>query len=256
VKVTARAHRQPRCAARRPPHAHQRTSRATAGRRRQRRRSRRRATVRNAPMNHFTAISARLLRLVRHLRHGAEPLRASRRQHRRAQRPARPQRRRHPHRHDPGAAQRQERGEGAALATTPRWRRASKSFTLSEKTFQSNTLPEGRHPQGIGLQRRGQAELDLGSARQHRRRRHRRAAERQPRDRRHAQRHRQRRDPHAAHQRHSCARSTSRPTTRSARAQVADARISITGEGANTRQVTRGPVGQLFDTLVWAAWPF
>jgi flagellar L-ring protein precursor FlgH len=39
-------------------------------------------------------------------------------------------------------------------------------------------------------------------------------------------------------------------------AQVADARISITGEGANTRQVTRGPVGQLFDVLVWAAWPF
>lgn len=39
-------------------------------------------------------------------------------------------------------------------------------------------------------------------------------------------------------------------------AQVADARISITGEGANTRQVTRGPVGKLFDTLVWAVWPF
>lgn len=39
-------------------------------------------------------------------------------------------------------------------------------------------------------------------------------------------------------------------------AQVADARIAITGEGANTRQVTRGPVGQLFDVLVWAAWPF
>ena len=39
-------------------------------------------------------------------------------------------------------------------------------------------------------------------------------------------------------------------------AQVADARISIQGEGANTRQVTRGPVGQLFDTLIWAAWPF
>ena len=27
-------------------------------------------------------------------------------------------------------------------------------------------------------------------------------------------------------------------------------------EGANTRQVTRGPIGQLFDTLVWVAWPF
>ena len=39
-------------------------------------------------------------------------------------------------------------------------------------------------------------------------------------------------------------------------AQVADARIAITGDGANTRQVTRGPVGQLFDTLVWAVWPF
>mgnify|MGYP002624444150 FL=1 len=39
-------------------------------------------------------------------------------------------------------------------------------------------------------------------------------------------------------------------------AQVADARIAITGDGGNTRQVTRGPVGQLFDTLIWAAWPF
>ena len=39
-------------------------------------------------------------------------------------------------------------------------------------------------------------------------------------------------------------------------AQVADARIAITGEGASTRQVTKGPVGQLFDTLIWAAWPF
>jgi flagellar L-ring protein FlgH len=39
-------------------------------------------------------------------------------------------------------------------------------------------------------------------------------------------------------------------------ALVADARISIAGEGGNTRQVTRGPVGQLFDTLIWAAWPF
>lgn len=37
---------------------------------------------------------------------------------------------------------------------------------------------------------------------------------------------------------------------------VADARISISGEGASTRQVTKGPVGQLFDTLIWAAWPF
>lgn len=39
-------------------------------------------------------------------------------------------------------------------------------------------------------------------------------------------------------------------------AQVADARIAITGEGASTRQLTKGPVGQLFDTLIWAAWPF
>ncbi|MEO6594065.1 MAG: flagellar basal body L-ring protein FlgH [Planctomycetota bacterium] len=39
-------------------------------------------------------------------------------------------------------------------------------------------------------------------------------------------------------------------------AQVADARIAIAGDGANTRQVTKGPIGQLFDTLIWAAWPF
>ncbi len=38
--------------------------------------------------------------------------------------------------------------------------------------------------------------------------------------------------------------------------QVADARIAISGDGANTRQVTRGPVGQLFDTILWAVWPF
>jgi len=37
---------------------------------------------------------------------------------------------------------------------------------------------------------------------------------------------------------------------------VADARIAILGEGANTRSVTKGPVGRLFDTLIWAAWPF
>ena len=46
------------------------------------------------------------------------------------------------------------------------------------------------------------------------------------------------------------------PTNSVTSSQVADARISIKGSGANTRQVTRGPVGQLFDTLVWAAWPF
>ena len=38
--------------------------------------------------------------------------------------------------------------------------------------------------------------------------------------------------------------------------QVADARVAITGEGANTRSVTRGPIGTLVDTLIWAAWPF
>ena len=38
--------------------------------------------------------------------------------------------------------------------------------------------------------------------------------------------------------------------------QVADARISIMGEGASTRQVTRGPIGELFDVLLWAVWPF
>lgn len=46
------------------------------------------------------------------------------------------------------------------------------------------------------------------------------------------------------------------PTNTVSSAQVADARISITGEGGNTRQVTRGPVGALFDTLIWAVWPF
>lgn len=39
-------------------------------------------------------------------------------------------------------------------------------------------------------------------------------------------------------------------------AQVADARIAITGEGGATRAVTKGPMGKLFDTLIWAAWPF
>ena len=34
---------------------------------------------------------------------------------------------------------------------------------------------------------------------------------------------------------------------------VADARVSITGEGANTRMTTMGPVGRFFDTLMWAA---
>jgi flagellar L-ring protein precursor FlgH len=39
-------------------------------------------------------------------------------------------------------------------------------------------------------------------------------------------------------------------------AQVADARVAISGEGASNRTVTRGPLGTLFDTLIWAAWPF
>jgi flagellar L-ring protein precursor FlgH len=39
-------------------------------------------------------------------------------------------------------------------------------------------------------------------------------------------------------------------------AQVADARLSITGEGANTRVNTRGPIASLWDTLIWAVWPF
>lgn len=38
--------------------------------------------------------------------------------------------------------------------------------------------------------------------------------------------------------------------------QVADARLSITGEGGNTRVTSRGPVAALFDTLVWIVWPF
>jgi flagellar L-ring protein precursor FlgH len=46
------------------------------------------------------------------------------------------------------------------------------------------------------------------------------------------------------------------PTNTVGSAQVADARIAITGEGGNTRQVTRGPVGQVFDTLFWVVWPF
>jgi flagellar L-ring protein precursor FlgH len=39
-------------------------------------------------------------------------------------------------------------------------------------------------------------------------------------------------------------------------ALVADARVAIVGNGASTHQTTRGPVGALFDTLLWAAWPF
>jgi flagellar L-ring protein precursor FlgH len=37
---------------------------------------------------------------------------------------------------------------------------------------------------------------------------------------------------------------------------VADARISVQGEGASTRHLTKGPVGTLFDTMFWALWPF
>lgn len=38
--------------------------------------------------------------------------------------------------------------------------------------------------------------------------------------------------------------------------QVADARVSLTGEGGNTHYVTKGPMGAFFEALVWAAWPF
>ena len=41
-----------------------------------------------------------------------------------------------------------------------------------------------------------------------------------------------------------------------ASSMVADARVAITGDGANTRATTKGPVGRFFDTLIWAAWPF
>jgi flagellar L-ring protein precursor FlgH len=37
---------------------------------------------------------------------------------------------------------------------------------------------------------------------------------------------------------------------------VADARVAITSVGGNARTTTRGPIGTVFDTLVWAAWPF
>ena len=37
---------------------------------------------------------------------------------------------------------------------------------------------------------------------------------------------------------------------------VADARISLTGNGANTNYTSRGPIGAFFDTLIWVAWPF
>ncbi|MEZ5966729.1 MAG: flagellar basal body L-ring protein FlgH [Planctomycetota bacterium] len=37
---------------------------------------------------------------------------------------------------------------------------------------------------------------------------------------------------------------------------VADARISIQGEGGSTRHTTKGPVGALFETMFWALWPF
>ena len=39
-------------------------------------------------------------------------------------------------------------------------------------------------------------------------------------------------------------------------AQVADARIALSSEGGNARTTTRGPVATVFDTLMWAAWPF
>lgn len=37
---------------------------------------------------------------------------------------------------------------------------------------------------------------------------------------------------------------------------VADAKISVQGEGASTRHTTKGPVGSMFETLFWALWPF
>lgn len=37
---------------------------------------------------------------------------------------------------------------------------------------------------------------------------------------------------------------------------VADARISFTSEGGNARYTTKGPVATMFDTLLWAVWPF
>ncbi len=37
---------------------------------------------------------------------------------------------------------------------------------------------------------------------------------------------------------------------------VADARISVQGEGAGNRHLTKGPVGTLFETMFWALWPF
>jgi flagellar L-ring protein precursor FlgH len=37
---------------------------------------------------------------------------------------------------------------------------------------------------------------------------------------------------------------------------VADARVSITSEGGNAQMTTRGPIASMFQTLVWAAWPF
>ena len=46
------------------------------------------------------------------------------------------------------------------------------------------------------------------------------------------------------------------PTNSVPSSLVAEARVSITGEGGNTRQVTRGPIGTMFETLIWAAWPF
>ena len=38
--------------------------------------------------------------------------------------------------------------------------------------------------------------------------------------------------------------------------QVADARIALSSAGGNNRTVTRGPIATVFDTLLWAVWPF
>ncbi len=37
---------------------------------------------------------------------------------------------------------------------------------------------------------------------------------------------------------------------------VADAHISFTSDGGNAQMITRGPIAALFDTLIWAVWPF
>ncbi|MEZ5989379.1 MAG: flagellar basal body L-ring protein FlgH [Planctomycetota bacterium] len=38
--------------------------------------------------------------------------------------------------------------------------------------------------------------------------------------------------------------------------RVADAKVSITGEGTNTQYVEKGPVGRIIETAYWLVWPF